>query len=332
MTQRLLITLIFCSFSKLFFSQGCCSGGSDSPLAGGTSQGVLKENQFETAVNYQFMSSNRFYAKDRDTVPMFDRLSSNYAYFRFAYGVSSKLTLSIESGYYMNRKMVGLEKKDTIQTSGIADLIIFPRYQVYYHCSETKKTEFTIGLGYKIPLGSHADSSVFYKDPLTNKQYYQTAPPSVQLTNGANDFIFYSFLFNNYLKKNVRVFANSIYVHKGWNSLGQKFGDYGSLSVFVSKTFFRRWGMTAQIKGEWVGKMRTDKLIDMIAYYNVYPASTGNRKVLFAPQVSYSYKDVTIYALSEIPIYQYFNGSQVGSQYQFTTGISYKFNVKKSTE
>ncbi|MBI1835895.1 MAG: hypothetical protein HYR91_01380 [Flavobacteriia bacterium] len=326
--KKLLFFLSFCFASQSILAQGCCSGGSASPIAGGTSQGVLNEKQVEIATNFQYLSSNKFYAQDRDTTPMFRRLYSDYAYFRLAYGLSSKLTISLESGYYINRTVIWPEKNIT-RTSGIADIIIFPRYQVYYKCSEKKKTEFTLGLGYKIPIGSHDDSTIFYTDPTSGKNYYQTAPPTVQLTNGANDFIFYSFFFNSYLKKNFRVFANSIYVHKGWNSLGQKFGDYASISVFFGKTIFKRLGLTAQIKGEWVGRMKTDKLIDMVAYYNVYPASTGNRKVFIVPQISYSYKNLTVYALSEIPLYQYLNGSQVGSQYQFTSGISYKFSLKK---
>lgn len=332
MTKSILILVTLCSFSRLVLSQGCCSGGSASPIAGGTSQGVLSEKQLEIGTNFQHIQSNRFFAEDRDTVPMFDRLASNYLYFRAAYGLSPKLTLSLESGYYINKTMIGLKNKDTIRTSGIADLIIFPRYQVYYKCSEKKKTEFTVGLGCKIPLGNNNDSTVFYKDPLSGKKYYQTAPPTVQLTNGSNDFIFYSFFFNSFLKKNFRVFANSIYVHKGWNSLGQKFGDYSSVSVFFGKTIFKRIGITAQIKGEWIAKMKTDKLVDMIAYYNVYPSSTGSRTVFFAPQISYNYKVFNIFVFSEIPVYQYVNGSQVGSQFQITTGISYKFDLKKKVE
>lgn len=324
-----LLMLFLSSISGFAFSQGCCSGGSASPIAGGTSQGVLSEKQLEIATNYQFINSSKFYAMDRDTVPMFNKLASNYLYFRLAYGLSPKLTLSLESGYYLNRTMIGLENKDTIKTSGIADLIIFPRYQVYYKCSERKKTEFTVGLGYKMPIGSHNDSTIFYKDPETGKNYYQIAPPTVQLTSGSNDFIFYSFLFNSYLKKNFRVFANGIYVHKGWNSLGQKFGDYSSVSVFFGKTFFKRLGVTVQLKGEHVAKMKADKLVDMIAFYNVYTESTGNRKVFIAPQISYTYKALTVYALSEIPIYQYVNGSQIGSQYQLTAGLSYKFDCSK---
>lgn len=326
--------LIFISFcvSQFVEAQGCCSGGSASPVAGGTSQGVLNEKQFEFAINHQWMSSSVFYAKDKDTMPMFKNLSSEMLYSRFAYGLTPKLTISLESGYFIKKQIIEFDNKEPKRTSGFSDLIIFPRYQVYYGCSEKKKTEFTIGLGYKMPIGSHNDSSVIYADPETFQKYYQVSPPTIQLSNGSNDFIFYSFFFNNYLKHNFRIFANSIYVRKGWNSLGQKFGDYASVSLFIGKTFFKRIGITTQIKGEWVGKMQTDELVDMIAFYNVYPESTGLRSVFIVPQVSFSYKSLTCFILSEIPIYQYVNGSQVGSQYQITSGISYKFTKNNKDE
>lgn len=327
-----LFLIVFLFFSSWSFGQGCCSGGSASPIAGGTSQGVLNKNQLELAPNFQYNSSNKFLAQDRDTVAMFNKLSSNYLYMRLAYGLSEKLTISVESGYYISRTQIELDNADTIRTSGIADLIIFPRYEVFKKCTERKNTEFVIGLGLKIPIGSSNDSTVFYTDPTSGKEYYQTAPPNVQPTNGSNDFIFYSFFFNNYLNKNVRFFANSVYVLKGWNSLGQKFGDYANVSFFLSKTIYKRIGLTAQLKGEWVGKMKTDKLVDMVAFYNVYPESSGGRKIFFAPQISYSYKSFTAFALTDIPLYQYVNGSQVGSQFQFTTGISYKINCVKDKE
>jgi hypothetical protein len=328
--MKVLYTLLSFFFVQQFsLAQGCCSGGSASPIAGGTSQGVLNEKQLEIAPNFQAMSSSKFFAKDRDTVAMFENLASNYLYLRLAYGVTPKLTLSIESGYYFKREQIELHNAGTIKTNGIADLIIFPRFEVFKKCSEKRKSEFVLGLGYKLPIGSNKDSSVFYTDPATQTNYYQIAPPTVQPTNGSNDFIFYSFLFHSYLQKNIRFFANSIYVHKGWNDLGQKFGDYASISLFVGKTFFQRLGVTLQLKGEHIAKMKTDKLVDMVAFYNVYPESTGSRNVFIAPQLSYSYKSMTLYALSEIPLYQYVHGSQIGSQYQFTAGLSYKIDCAK---
>ncbi len=316
-------------FSKTIYSQGCCSGGSGSPIAGGTSQGVLNERQMELNVNYQGISTNKFFSKDKDTVPLFDNLNSNYSYFRVAYGVTKNFTMSVESGYFINKIQIGLHKKDTITSKGIGDLLFFPRYTIYSKNEETKRTEVTLGLGFKIPLGTYKDSTVVYTDPTTGQKLYTTSPPSVQPTNGSHDFIFYGFFFRGYPEKNFRVFMNVLYVKKGWNPLGEKFGDYASIGLFAGKSFTKRFGATLQVKGEWVGKMQAAKNMDLLAYYNVDIRATGGHKILLVPQVSYSYKKFTVFALSEFPVYQYLNGVQVGSQYQITAGLTYRFMIKK---
>ena len=317
-------------FSNQIHPQGCCSGGSGSPIAGGASQGVLQDRQVEIAANYQYLSTNKFYVKDRDTVSMFDNLSSNYLYFRLAYGVTKNLTMSVETGYFINKTQIGLNRVDTFASSGIADLILFPRYDILNRTTETRRTEITLGLGLKIPLGKYDDSTHIYTSPTTGKKYYTTSPPTVQPTNGSNDFIFYGFFYRGFPLKNFRLFSNLIYIRKGWNPLGQKFGDYASVGLFASQTFFKKLGVTLQVKGEWIDSMQYDKNVDMLALYNVNVTSTGGRKIFFVPQLSFTHENFTIYALSEIPLYQYVNGTQVGSQYQFTAGISYRFNAYKS--
>lgn len=324
--RLLILVIIMVVFSSEIYSQGCCSGGSGSPIAGGASQGVLNCRQIELGANYQYFKSNKFYTKDKETPKMFDNLNSNYLYLRAAYGVSKDFTMSVESGYFLNKTLVDLNKADKIKSSGIADLILFPRYDIYNHKTDSTKTEITIGLGFKIPLGKHNDSMVIYTDPMGNK-YYTTSPPTVQPTNGSNDLIFYTFFFRGYPKKNVRLFANALYIKKGWNSLGQKFGDYANIGLFASTTLLRRIGVTFQAKGEWIGKLQADKNVDMLAFYNIDINSTGGRKVSFVPQISFTQKLFTAYVLSEFPIYQYWNGTQVGSQYLLTFGMSYRFSI-----
>lgn len=328
--RSVIAILIILLFSNDIHSQGCCSGGSGSPIAGGASQGVLQDRQVEIAANYQYISTNKFKVEDRDTVSLFDSFKSNYLYLRLAYGLTKNLTMSVESGYFLNKTQVGLDKRDTISSSGIGDLILFPRYDLLNRTTETRRTEITIGVGLKIPLGKYDDSTVVYINPATGKKYYTTSPPTVQSTNGSNDFIFYGFLFRGYPIKNFRIFANALYVRKGWNPLGQKFGDYASVGLFASKTFFKKLGLTLQVKGEWVAKMKYDKNVDMLALYNINVTSTGGRKIFLVPQLSFSHKNFTIYALSEIPVYQYVNETQVASQQQATVGISYRFNAYKS--
>lgn len=333
--MRLLLfsSLSFMLFSKAIYSQGCCSGGSGSPIAGGTSQGVLSEGQMELNTNYQYIDSKKFYAGDRDTAKLFDDLNSKYLYFRLAYGLSKNLTMSVESGCFIKKTQVGLHKRDTITSSGIGDLILFPRYTVYSKNEETKRTEITLGLGFKIPLGKYDDSTVVYTDPITHVKQYTPSPPSVQPSTGSHDFIFYGFFYRGYPEKNFRIFANALYVKKGWNPLGEKFGDYASIGLFAGQTFFKKLGITLQVKGEWIGKMKANRPADEMNWmYNVDILSTGGRKILFVPQVSYSYKKFTVFALSEFPVYQYVNKAQIGSQYQITGGITYRFMIKKKIE
>ena len=309
-------------------AQGCCSGGSGSPIAGGASQGVLFDRQAEIGASFQHIQTHSFFTGDQKSTRLFDHYKSDYVYLRLAYGVTQKLTMSVETGYFFNKTQVGLNHSDTMRSSGIGDLIFFPRYNVYTKNTEKTRNEITIGLGYKIPLGKYNDSSLIYTNPLTGHKTYTTSPPTIQPTNGSQDIIFYGFLFRGYPSSQFRIFANVLYIKKGWNPLGQKFGDYSSVGLFASKTLFRKVGITLQLKAEKTGRMKYDKNVDMLALYNIDVSSTGNKKLAFVPQLSYSKKNLSVYVLSDIPLYQYVYGTQVGSALQVTIGGAYRFYIK----
>jgi hypothetical protein len=318
------LALVFYSSS---FSQGCCSGGAGSPIAGGAATGVLQKNQMELSANYQFTRSNKFRTENQDTIALFDHLSSKYFFSRIDYGISERLTMSIATGYYLNRSLVELGQTDTISSEGIGDLILFPRVDIFNKRKNNWRTEVTLGLGLKIPVGSHNDSNLIFSHPLIG-DVYAIAPPTVQTTNGSMDMMFYTFIYHAYPLRRLRFFANSLYVKKGFNSLGEKFGDYASLGLFAGKTLFMKLGLTAQVKAEWVGKMEAAKNVSL-ASYNIDPASTGSKKVFFVPQISFTQKSLTLFVTSEIPLYQNIEGVQISSQYQFTTGLTYRFFTKK---
>ena len=325
-----LITIISLLLNSNIFAQGCCSGGAGSPIAGGAATGVLQENQMEISVNYQYNKSNKFFTEHQDTTPKFN-LSSDYLFFRVDYGVSKKLTLSIASGYFLNKLLIDTSKHFNYSSSGLGDIIILPRYSIYNKTANFKRTEIALGLGAKIPLGTHNDSSVVW---LANewfpgsppKDQLELNPPTVQTTNGSNDLMFYLFFFREYQKKKLRIFMTALHVNKGYNPSGIKFGNYSSVGLFASKTFFYRWGVTGQIKAENISQI---KIADNGGSYNINPESTGSKKWFFIPQLSYSQNGITVFATSEIPLYQYLNGTQVGSQYQFTVGVNYRFLTKE---
>jgi hypothetical protein len=67
-----------------------------------------------------------------------------------------------------------------------------------------------------------------------------------------------------------------------------------------------------------------------VGLYNIYVNSTGSKKVALVPQVSYTHKNLTAYALKEFSIYEYVNGSQMRSKTLFTFGLAYRFFTTKN--
>ena len=236
--------------------------------------------------------------------------------------------MSVETGYWFNKTQIGLDKRDTLSSHGFGDLILFPRYDVYNHQGLTSRTEITVGMGWKIPIGSHLDSTHFEGEFY---DYTIRNPITVQTSSGANDFIFYGFFFHGWPLQYFRVFGNVLYIRKGWNNVGEKQGDYFSMSFFASKTVFEKLALILQVKGETIAQMQVNKELYQNVYFidDVIWQSTGSKKVFITPQVSYSMKDLTFFTSAEFPVYQYVNGIQTASQLQVTAGLSYRINFKR---
>ena len=105
----LLISFIIISYVD-GFSQGCCSGGVGSPIAGGVATGVMQKNQLEFSFNYQINSSDRFYNENTEVEKLFNKFSSEYLFLRSDFGVNKRLTLSLAAGYFLNKFEEGIKK------------------------------------------------------------------------------------------------------------------------------------------------------------------------------------------------------------------------------
>ena len=334
--MRLIVLAIFSLlFQSFAFSQGCCSGGGSNPIAGGAATGVLQKYQMEVSLNYQNNTSNKFFEGTEEVSQegIYDELSSQYLFLRTDYGISKRLTLSLATGYHLN-KSLGYKDQDTSAgSSGMGDIIIFPRYDIYNETKGNIRSEITLGIGLKIPIGSHTDTMEIRPD------IWDLIPPTIQLSTGGTDLMLYSFFFREYKKQKFRLFVNSLYIRKGYNSLDEKFGDYTSVSLFASKTLFRKWGLTTQLKGVSIGRLQINQskkekfeldenYFEKITWEEKRDA-TGSEKLIFIPQISYTQNSITFFATSEIPLYQNLKGVQFASQQQFTVGINYRFLTKE---
>jgi Zn-dependent M28 family amino/carboxypeptidase len=327
----LLITTCLLTSCNIKLLAQCCSAGSGSPIAGGTSQGVLEERQAEINLNFQHITTSLFLKGDSPADDFLKNYQSNYNYDRFAYGVTKSLTMSVETGYYFNKTQTSLDDKK-MESSGMGDLMLFPRYKIYSSSNEKRTNEITLGLGMKLPLGKYNDS-LSQTEPFSGMVYYIPKPPVVQPSTGSQDFIFYSFFYKGFPAKNARIFANALYIKKGWNPRGEKFGDYTSIGLFAGKTFFHRLGTLIQLKGEIIDTMSFNKDAFLMGTLMYDVEATGSKKVFLVPQISYVLKkNLTCYLSSELPVYQYVNKTQIASQTQIMTGVAYRFYSMRNKE
>ena len=324
------LTVILALQAPSALAQGCCSGGGSSPIAVGEAIGVLKKNEINLIANFQYYQSNKFLSGTQDALSLFDNLITEYLFFSADYGLTDDLTMSISSGYYLNKKLYELNGHDTLNSSGIADLILLPKYSIWNRYENQIKSELTLGLGIKLPLGSYSDSTDVFTNPVTNEVYYAPLPPSLQATNGSIDLMFYSFLYRNSERRKIKFFASTMYIKKGWNSLGEKFGDYISLGLFASREFTPTINGSLQLKGEKIWSVQAADDTDLLALYNIDINHTGSKKLYLVPQISIKTERFSFFINSEIPLYQNMVGIQLGSQTSVTTGLSYRFLAKDS--
>ena len=183
------------------------------------------------------------------------------------------------------------------------------------------RTEITLGVGVKAPLGTHKDSSLI----IPSINYWEINPPITQLSSGAYDLLLYSFFLREFKLQKIKIFSSILHINKGFNSLDQKMGNYSSFAIYISKILDNNIGSALQIKAEEIKKMDAGNVWNS----EDLEASSGSNKIFLIPQLSYSLNNFSFFGSYEIPLYQNINGTQIGSKEKITFGFSYRFLTKK---
>lgn len=324
----LILAVLLLLDSRSLAHAQCCAGGNANPIAGGASQSVLQEGQWEAGMSLQGVRTHTFLSGSEPARSFMDEFTSLYLYSRVAYGLSDRLTLSAECGSWPYKNQIGFNKSDTDHASGIGDVILLPRACVYRSGVGETHTEITLGMGVKIPVGSH-DDSVGRVEPFSGTTYYLRKPLSIQLSSGAQDLIFSAFFFRGNTVSNVSFFANAVYIRKGWNSSGEKLGDFFSTSLFGAAPLFASCTGMLQLRGEWVGMMQINPVVIANKNPGYEPKWTGSQKLFLSPQVNYMLMpSLAVFALADIPVYQYVNGTQVASAFQAALGFNWRWQAE----
>jgi hypothetical protein len=306
----LLFLLVSLFSSELSFSQ-CCSTGS--PVGASVYVGVLDKNSLRLITYYRHNYSDTYYEGKSKTTDNTALKSSNYNFSGIAlgYGITKRLTLETDLGYFFNKKQVFqhidyAEKGYGLSTGGVT-------FKYGALVKPARQFELTVGAGFRYPLSS---------DP----QVVDGVQLSRDVQPSTNAFAVSGMLFLNkgFPTLKMRLFSLNRFDHNYDDKLNYKYGDMLINSLFVSKLIVKYCTAILQLRSEYRWKDTDNSEIR---------PNTGNYLIILSPQLNYAIAGKwNLSLLGDIPIFKNYNGKQLTPAYSVAVGLTRDFNLAGKPE
>ena len=308
--KTLSLLFLFCTFSN-FLNAQCLS--SVNPVGGTNNLLVLEKNSLRVITFYKYGQGNQYYSgkkiSDYNTI---DKAYYNYWATILGYGLTRKLTLELESGYFLNKTQVyNLDPEYRLKGNGLSNMVLSVKHSIY--SNPFKRIYITAALGAKIPYSRE-----------TKWVNNVELPVELQPTLGAYGAVLNLAFVKEDSGTGMRYFLISRTETSGKNKKDYFPGNSYYNSIYVSKHL-----MSPKIKGDWTAIFqirnefrKQDKIQDEIKQ------SSGSNLFFIAPQINYVHKEIWyLSSMLDIPVFQNFNGTQLGAGLGFTFILSRTFQL-----
>jgi hypothetical protein len=290
---------------KTTFSQ-CCSTGS--PVGASVYVGVLSKNTLRVVGYYRHNYSDTYYEGTSKTIDNNQLKSANYNFsgIAFGYGISKRLTIEMDFGYFFNKTQV-FNTIDYIEKGyGLSNGGFTVKYGAYIN--PPQQVEITFGAGFRYPFTTEPQQ-------VDGVQLNRDVQPST------NAFAASGMLFFNkgFSEITMRLFSINRYDYNFEGNKGYKYGNILLNSIFVSKKIVRYFFGILQVRSEW-------KTSDLDNGEKV--PNSGFVLLTVSPTLSYSIAGKwNLSVLCDIPFYKNYTGKQMTPKYSFAVSLSKDFNL-----
>ena len=275
------------------------------PVGGTNNLLVLEKNSLRIISFYKYGQGNQYYKGN--SVSDFDLIEKafyNYLSASVGYGLSWKTTLELETGYFLNKTQdYNLEPDYRLTGNGFSNFIMSVKHSLY--SNPFKRFYVTGAAGVKIPSSRKLqwDNNV-------------KLPVEVQPTIGAFGAVFTSSFVKENSETSMRYFLTNRVEFNASNKEEYKLGSSVYTSLYISRHLRAHW-----LKDNWTAIIQLRNEIrgtDQIDGHD--KESSGSTLFFVAPQLNYVLKDNWyLSAMIDIPVYQHFNGTQLGAG----TGVTF---------
>ena len=296
--MRYLIILLL-NLPIIGFSQ-CCSPGN--PVGGSTNMGIVPENTLRTISYYRYSFSDTRYEGSEEVESMMNLKQADFSFFgsTISYGLAKKINIEAELGYFLHKTQyleTVLGEKSTKTTSGLSNLVISVKTQLYKHTGN--EIEFTASLGGKIPFSQEYKMEDDIPLPL-----------DIQPSTMAYGLVAQTFLYKGFIKSGWHLFLINRLEKNGYNIKSYRYGNAYYSSLFAAKSINQNWMGILQFRGEYKQKDNWGE-IEML--------TTGGAQLYIAPQINYTIaKKWNLSVLGDFPIYRYLHGNQLANKYAYS--------------
>jgi hypothetical protein len=304
----ILFFLLIFLFPAFTVNAQCCSTGS--PTGASIYMGVLGKNYFRLSTFYRHGYSTTYFEGDSPSSdnPL-QSANYNFAGLSLGYGITRRLTVEVDFGYFLNKTQLYLNNKvfnAMKQTGfGLSNGGFNLKYGLFI--KPVKQIELTAGVGFRYP---------FSTDPqmINNVQLNRDIQPSTN-TFGVNGMLFFNIGFPAIT---LRLFTINRYDYNFPDKAEYKYGNILLNSVFVSKKIVNYFFGIVQFRNEY--KTRD-------TYHGESEVNTGYNIIYFSPQLSYSVIGKwNISVVCDLPLYKNYKGRQLTPSYAYAVSLTRDFN------
>lgn len=306
----LLIAGVFCC---IWYTRAQCLS-SVNPVGGTDNLLVLEKGTVRVISFYKFGQGNQYYeGGNRSDFDLISRAHYNYLSLIGSYGLTNQLTLEVESGYFFNKTQdYNTDPAYSLTGKGLANAVVLAKHSLL--TDHFNRFYITGSAGVKIPFSRELQWS----------ENHVKLPVEVQPTIGAFGAVFSASLVKEQSGTGMRYFfTNRVETHAA-NKEDYRLGTSVYNSLYISKhlrqpVFKDNWTAILQIRNE----IRAHDTVE-----GKKKVSSGSILFFVAPQLNYVLMDDWyLSGMVDVPVYQHFNGTQLGAGVGFTFIVSKTFGM-----
>lgn len=305
MKNKLLVFVLLVFIAGKVNAQ-CCSAGN--PFFYGELSSLSKNN-LQFIAGYKYSTSHQYFQGNKPIeIDFVDEAYFNYLTFQAIYGLSKRVTIQADLGYFINKTETYL-KNDWAKSNGhgLGDAHLSIKYLAINKWK--KKLQVIPSFGIILPIGVFDQEADHVKLPITVQPSsgsfkYQLG---LLMTKTSSNSKFRTTFFGLFEYAQLINSANFYY----------KYGNQYLVSIMGSYQISKNFSAAFEARSENRGRsMReNDQKVESSGYNTIY----------LVPHASWAFYDNWSLAVNtDIPVYKYYNGIQLSNALSVSIRVSYK--------